>query len=104
MRNFTSKETIWHFTCEKCEEWWSYSTGESWKPTKNKFCPHCGKEQGALTSIEPPNNLPQQPAGESFKSVFNKESNKHIISILLQAKKDSEEALEYDRQMQLNMD
>jgi len=104
MRNFSSKETIWHFTCKECEGWWSYNRGEGWRPTKAMFCPHCGKEQGEFASLEFPKNIPQQPAGESFKNVVNKKRTKDLISILLQAKKDSDEALEYDRQMQLDMD
>ena len=40
-----SKETIWHFTCIDCKNWWSYSTMENWRPIKPMFCPHCGEKQ-----------------------------------------------------------
>ena len=40
----SSKETIWHFTCEKCLGWWSVASHDKWKP-KNLYCTHCGEKQ-----------------------------------------------------------
>ena len=38
-----SKETIWHFTCDKCSKWWSIASTEEWNPTK-LYCPYCKHE------------------------------------------------------------
>jgi len=51
MRNLTNKETIWHFTCKACDNWWSYATVSNWKPIKPMFCPHCGEKRHWLTDI-----------------------------------------------------
>ena len=44
-----SKETIWHFTCEFCSNWWSYATSDEWHPDDVSnfavYCPHCGMDQ-----------------------------------------------------------
>jgi len=36
-----SKETIWHFVCKECKNWWSIANSDSWHP-KKLYCPHCG--------------------------------------------------------------
>ena len=38
-----TSETIWHFTCDTCKNWWSISSMDGWKP-KKLFCPHCGHQ------------------------------------------------------------
>ena len=38
-------EKIYHFTCSKCKNWWSYATGHKGLPLyiqQNFYCPHCG--------------------------------------------------------------
>ena len=41
-----NKELLYHFTCEKCLNWWSYAQQadllEPYKSTKPWYCPHCG--------------------------------------------------------------
>ena len=40
-----NKEFLYHFSCEKCESWWSYPSTNSldkFTTSKNWFCPHCG--------------------------------------------------------------
>ena len=39
-----SKETIWHFTCQSCDGYWSIAASDNWVPTK-LFCTHCGKQR-----------------------------------------------------------
>ena len=44
-----NKEVIYHFSCEKCENWWSYPSSEDlvdfWDPKMQTWvCPHCGLE------------------------------------------------------------
>ena len=39
-----SKETIWHFTCQSCDGFWSIAASDKWVP-KELFCPHCGKQR-----------------------------------------------------------
>jgi len=47
-------ETIYHFTCQECSNWWSYASNEKYIETKPAMsCPHCGK----LQKLED-NNLP----------------------------------------------
>ena len=38
------KETIFHFTCQKCKGWFSIATMDEWQPGKLNcmYCPHCG--------------------------------------------------------------
>ena len=37
------KETIWHLTCGKCKNWFTYATMEKMKIERYTFhCPHCG--------------------------------------------------------------
>ena len=43
-----SKETLYHFNCGDCKNWWSYASVENYKPYV-MFCPHCGEMQ----KIEP---------------------------------------------------
>ena len=40
----SSKETIWHFVCDSCRNWWSIAAVDDWKP-KELYCPHCGLKQ-----------------------------------------------------------
>ena len=39
-----NKETIWHFTCQSCDGYWSIAASDKWVP-KKLFCPHCGKQR-----------------------------------------------------------
>ena len=56
----TSTEILFHFTCDKCNLWWSFATDSiSWQPNK-LYCPHCGtlhnyqeKELGGPEGPEP---------------------------------------------------
>ena len=36
-------ETIYHYTCEECKNWWSYATIDAYDP-EFMICPHCGHE------------------------------------------------------------
>ena len=37
-----STETLYHYTCERCKNWWSIAIDkEGWNPSK-MWCPHCG--------------------------------------------------------------
>ena len=41
-----NKETLYHFSCEKCQNWWSFpatATTLEFK-TKSWYCPHCSYE------------------------------------------------------------
>lgn len=41
------KETIWHLTCNKCKNWFTYATMEHMKIDRYTFhCPHCGHKGG----------------------------------------------------------
>jgi len=33
-------ETIYHYTCEECNNWWSYATVDGYMPDV-LTCPHC---------------------------------------------------------------
>ena len=35
------KETIWHFTCQSCNGFWSIAASDKWVPSE-LFCTHCG--------------------------------------------------------------
>lgn len=38
----TSVEILYHFTCERCKNWWSIAMEKTgWNP-KKMWCPHCG--------------------------------------------------------------
>lgn len=37
-----SIETLFHFTCSSCKNWWSYASEEHHAPS-HMFCPHCGQ-------------------------------------------------------------
>lgn len=37
----STKETIFHYTCDECDNWWSYATSETYTP-ESMICPHCG--------------------------------------------------------------
>jgi len=39
-----AKETIWHFTCDFCNLWWSFASSDGYEPKDSIFCPHCGKK------------------------------------------------------------
>ena len=40
-----SKEFLYHFSCEKCKNWWSYAATDKLNFIgKRWFCPHCGHE------------------------------------------------------------
>lgn len=36
-----STETIYHFTCANCKNWWSYATSSGQVPN-SMYCPLCG--------------------------------------------------------------
>jgi len=39
------KETIWHFTCDKCLAWFSIASSDKFNPkTRQFFCPWCGEK------------------------------------------------------------
>ena len=38
------KETIWHFTCQSCNGFWSVAASDKWVPTE-LFCTHCGSKR-----------------------------------------------------------
>ena len=46
-----TSELIYHFTCGKCSQWWSYASSENGSiPDEYEMnCPHCGHE----TTVEP---------------------------------------------------
>ena len=41
-------ETIFHFSCSECKNWWSIAlvhiSGMSYYPEGKAYCPHCGRE------------------------------------------------------------
>ena len=41
-------ETIYHFSCGKCEKWWSVS---DWKIVDVASCPHCGTLANVAMSV-----------------------------------------------------
>ena len=36
-----TQETIYHFTCGSCKNWWSYASTEEIPDEHEMFCPHC---------------------------------------------------------------
>ena len=74
MRNLTSKETIWHFTCSDCDNWWSYATVESWRPKKDMWCPHCGEPHSTQSTVAPPNG----PDIAAVERLLTPERERHI--------------------------
>jgi hypothetical protein len=38
------KETIWHFTCQSCNGFWTVAASDKWEP-KELFCTHCGSKR-----------------------------------------------------------
>jgi len=46
MRHKYTFERIYHFTCGKCSQWWSYASSENGTiPDGYEMnCPHCGKQ------------------------------------------------------------
>ena len=46
-----SKETLYHFNCGDCKNWWSYASVENYKPYI-MVCPHCGEMQKIEPLIE----------------------------------------------------
>ena len=38
------KETIWHFTCQSCNGFWSIAASDKWIPTE-LYCTHCGSKR-----------------------------------------------------------
>ena len=48
------KETIWHLTCNKCKNWFTYATMERMQIERYTFyCPHCG-HKGSVTREDTP--------------------------------------------------
>ena len=56
MAHSYSKETILHFTCESCKNWWSYATTEDYVP-KKVHCSHCGLKSDAMPKSFYGNNI-----------------------------------------------
>jgi hypothetical protein len=46
-----SKETLLHFTCEECKNWWSIAVMDNWVP-KELTCTHCAKK-GIIIEYDP---------------------------------------------------
>ena len=48
MNHKFTTETIFHFTCSECKNWWSVAlahvAGSAYYPEGRAYCPHCGKE------------------------------------------------------------
>ena len=48
MNHKFTTETIFHFTCSECKNWWSIAlahvAGSAYYPEGRAYCPHCGKE------------------------------------------------------------
>jgi len=48
MNHKFTMETIFHFTCSECKNWWSIALihvpGAAYYPEGRAYCPHCGKE------------------------------------------------------------
>lgn len=40
MSHTYTKEIIFHYTCSKCKNWWSYATTDGYNPVV-AYCPHC---------------------------------------------------------------
>jgi len=38
------KETIWHFTCQSCNGFWTVAASDKWVPSE-LFCTHCGSKR-----------------------------------------------------------
>ena len=46
-----SKETLLHFTCFECKNWWSIAVMDSWVP-KELTCPHCAKKSPIKETVD----------------------------------------------------
>lgn len=68
-RHISSLEFIWHFTCLKCNLWWSIPSMDKWQP-RELYCPHCGDKQDY--SIPDPNEESKKFKEEFFKQAKNK--------------------------------
>jgi len=48
MNHKFTTETLFHFTCSECKNWWSIALahipGAAYYPEGRAYCPHCGKE------------------------------------------------------------
>jgi len=48
MNHKFTTETIFHFTCSECKNWWSIALahipGAAYYPEGRAYCPHCGRE------------------------------------------------------------
>jgi rRNA maturation endonuclease Nob1 len=47
-----NREVIWHFTCEKCKNWWSKASSDDWMPSGYMYCPSCGHVHNLNNDIE----------------------------------------------------
>jgi transcription elongation factor Elf1 len=54
VRHKYSIETLYHFKCGFCNDWWAIG---DWKSTGTLVCPHCGQ----LAGLEMMPNAPVQP-------------------------------------------
>ena len=65
-----NKEVIYHFSCEKCVNWWSYPSSEelvkAFHDSKIWHCPHCGHKN------KPPHTDQDEisPISDSFVQTF----------------------------------
>ena len=76
------KETIWHFTCQSCNGFWSIAASDQWVPTE-LFCTHCGSkrthDKELIEWVDDDNDyLPQRKNGQhedylEFEKEFLKE-------------------------------
>ena len=55
MNHKYTTERIFHFTCGKCSQWWSYASSDddNFHFTYEMNCPHCGYQ----TTMEPKEEL-----------------------------------------------
>ena len=46
-------EYLYHFTCERCKNWWSIALDKAGWNTDRMWCPHCGYEQNPQIKENP---------------------------------------------------
>ena len=54
-----SKETLAHFRCGKCYQWWTIGDAPENKP--NWYCPWCGSKHGPMQTKGTEYYKPQEP-------------------------------------------
>ena len=60
-----NKEFLYHFSCEKCENWWSYPATADFKLVLKRswYCPHCSHEH------KPPHIDRNDPSEEQLRKL-----------------------------------